>query len=32
LTNKGNDLIPLLEGLCQWGKVYEKGKRIEVYS
>ncbi|WP_257669192.1 winged helix-turn-helix transcriptional regulator [Parapedobacter tibetensis] len=30
LTNKGLDLIPILEGLCNWGKVYTGGKEISV--
>ena len=28
LTNKGNDLVPILESLCDWGKVYAEGKEI----
>ena len=28
LTNKGNDLVPILESLCEWGKVYAEGKEI----
>lgn len=28
LTNKGLDLVPILESLCEWGKVYENGKEI----
>ncbi|NLR59409.1 helix-turn-helix transcriptional regulator [Chitinophaga polysaccharea] len=27
LTNKGLDLVPILESLCNWGKAYE-GKEI----
>lgn len=30
LTNKGNDLVPILESLCEWGKVYSEGKEISV--
>ena len=30
LTNKGQELIPILDGLCQWGKVYAAGKKIFV--
>lgn len=30
LTNKGLDLVPILESLCEWGKVYENGKEISV--
>jgi DNA-binding HxlR family transcriptional regulator len=32
LTNKGNDLVPILDSLCQWGKLYADGKRILVPS
>lgn len=32
LTNKGLDLIPILESLCDWGKIYEKDKEISVCS
>jgi DNA-binding HxlR family transcriptional regulator len=32
LTNKGMDLIPILEGLCNWGKLYAEGKEIYVCS
>lgn len=32
LTNKGKDLAPILESLCQWGKAYEEGKEISVCS
>ncbi|MCS3532887.1 helix-turn-helix domain-containing protein [Chryseobacterium sp. JUb7] len=28
LTNKGNDLVPILKSLCDWGKVYADGKEI----
>ncbi|MEO2073074.1 MAG: helix-turn-helix domain-containing protein [Zunongwangia sp.] len=28
LTNKGLDLVPILESLCDWGKLYEGGKEI----
>ena len=28
LTNKGLDLIPILEALCNWGKAYADGKQI----
>lgn len=28
LTNKGLDLIPILQSLCQWGKLYADGKEI----
>jgi DNA-binding HxlR family transcriptional regulator len=31
LTNKGEDLVPILESLCDWGKLYEGGKEIFVY-
>jgi len=30
LTNKGRDLIPILENLCNWGKTYAEGKAISV--
>ncbi len=30
LTNKGNDLVPILENLCEWGKVYSEEKEILV--
>ena len=30
LTNKGLDLIPILENLCDWGKTYAEGKEISV--
>lgn len=30
LTNKGNDLVPILKSLCDWGKTYENGKEISV--
>lgn len=30
LTNKGLDLIPILENLCNWGKTYADGKDIIV--
>ncbi|MFY1047733.1 winged helix-turn-helix transcriptional regulator [Chryseobacterium sp. GP-SGM7] len=32
LTNKGLDLVPILESLCDWGKVYESGKEISICS
>ncbi len=28
LTNKGWDLVPILESLCNWGKLYSEGKEI----
>ena len=28
LTNKGTDLVPILESLCDWGKLYAGGKEI----
>lgn len=28
LTNKGLDLVPILESLCDWGKQYANGKEI----
>lgn len=30
LTNKGQDLIPILKNLCEWGKEYADGKEISV--
>jgi DNA-binding HxlR family transcriptional regulator len=30
LTNKGNDLVPILDRLCHWGKEYAEGKKIFV--
>lgn len=30
LTNKGNDLIPILQSLCKWDKTYSEGKEILV--
>ncbi len=30
LTNKGIDLVPILESLCDWGKLYAGGKEIFV--
>lgn len=30
LTNKGLDLVPILDSLCQWGKLYAEGKEISV--
>ncbi|PWG81806.1 winged helix-turn-helix transcriptional regulator [Pararcticibacter amylolyticus] len=30
LTNKGRDLVPILQHLCDWGKVYAGGKGIAV--
>ncbi|WP_426326803.1 winged helix-turn-helix transcriptional regulator [Pedobacter sp. R-06] len=32
LTNKGQDLVPILDNLCNWGKLYANGKQIEVVS
>jgi DNA-binding HxlR family transcriptional regulator len=32
LTNKGLDLVPILESLCDWGKLYAGGKEIFVVS
>jgi DNA-binding HxlR family transcriptional regulator len=32
LTNKGMDLVPILDSLCKWGKVYSEGKEIYVSS
>jgi DNA-binding HxlR family transcriptional regulator len=32
LTNKGLDLVPILESLCDWGKLYAGGKEILVGS
>lgn len=32
LTNKGEDLIPILKSLCEWGKVYADGKEISVFN
>lgn len=32
LTNKGMDLVPILESLCDWGKLYAEGKEIFAYS
>jgi len=32
LTNKGDDLVPILENLCDWGKLYAGGKEIFVCS
>ena len=31
LTNKGIDLVPILESLCEWGKLYAEGKEIYAY-
>lgn len=28
LTNKGQDVIPILKNLCEWGKEYADGKEI----
>jgi DNA-binding HxlR family transcriptional regulator len=28
LTNKGIDLVPILDSLCKWGKTYAGGKEI----
>ena len=30
LTNKGSDLVPILDSLCKWGKLYAEGKKISV--
>jgi DNA-binding HxlR family transcriptional regulator len=30
LTNKGIDLVPILDSLCKWGKLYADGKKIFV--
>jgi DNA-binding HxlR family transcriptional regulator len=30
LTNKGVDLLPILDSLCNWGKLYASGKEIFV--
>ena len=30
LTSKGIDLVPVLDGLCKWGKLYADGKKIFV--
>lgn len=32
LTNKGTDLIPILESLCDWGTQYADGKEILISS
>ena len=32
LTNKGEDLVPILDSLCKWGKVYAAGKKIFIRS
>ena len=32
LTNKGHDLVPILESLCDWGKMYAEGKEIYAES
>ncbi len=32
LTNKGLDLVPILENLCDWGKMYAEGKNILINS
>ena len=32
LTNKGMDLVPILDSLCNWGKLYADGKEIYVCS
>jgi len=32
LTNKGMDLVPILDSLCIWGKLYADGKKIYVSS
>jgi DNA-binding HxlR family transcriptional regulator len=28
LTNKGQDVVPILKNLCEWGKEYADGKEI----
>lgn len=30
LTNKGIDLVPILDSLCHWGKLYADGKKISI--
>lgn len=30
LTSKGLDLVPILDSLCKWGKLYADGKEISV--
>ncbi|ASZ13506.1 helix-turn-helix transcriptional regulator [Chitinophaga pendula] len=30
LTNKGIDLVPILDSLCKWGKMYADGKEISI--
>jgi len=30
LTNKGLDLVPILENLCNWEKTYANGKEIDI--
>src|SRR3954469_19263020 len=30
LTNKGHDLVPIMDQLCHWGKVYADGRKISV--
>lgn len=32
LTNKGEDLVPILDSLCTWGKLYADGKKIYVHT
>lgn len=32
LTNKGMDLVPILDSLCNWGRIYAEGKKIYVAS
>lgn len=32
LTNKGQDLVPILDSLCNWGKLYAGGKEITVLA
>jgi len=32
LTNKGEDLVPILDSLCKWGKLYAAGKEIFIRS
>ena len=32
LTSKGLDLVPILDSLCNWGKLYAEGKEIFVSS
>ena len=32
LTSKGLDLVPILDSLCNWGKLYAEGKEIFISS